>query len=250
MNTIHNPKNPMSTNNTKFTCQFCGEVSLIQRYNCFDTHESPEYRQILGKEEFYKWVCPNCHEQLDLAYPSRYIDEEEGICAVLVPNIENMDADALLEYINNYRKRMPPSKMAHRIVGNFNSMAEQMHIHQHQLNDKAVHLLKPLIIGCLQSNGVEVWNGFFTGLCHPEENERKENIIYISREADEAALYAQDVFCFDIHLTNRDIIPMGINDDAYRICLQILDQIGLANDDGNYHFYDLSWAIDVQSHLN
>lgn len=250
MNTLHMMKNPWAESKTTVQCQHCGNVYPARRINCFDTLLWPEARNVLDEGEFFHPVCPQCQTYAEICYPSRYIDKELGIAAVLVPGIENQDTDVLFEQMNRPLEELDPGDMKHRAVGSFYSMAEQMRIHYHHLDDKAVQLLKPIIIGNLQSQGFEVWNGFFMGLLHPEGTEQMENTMYISTQENTADIYTEDVYQFDIYLTNGDIISQGINDTGYQICRNILNAKGLADDDGQFHLYDLSWAIGIHNSVH
>lgn len=247
MNQLHTMKNPWASVDINIQCQHCSNVFTAQRINCFDTLLWPEGRQILDRGDFFRPVCPQCNTPADLGYPSRYIDRELGIAAVLVPGIENQDIGRLLPQMNRYMDKLALDHMEHRAVGSFYAMAEQMRIHQHHLNDRAIQLLKPFIIGGLQSQGYEVWNGFFMGLLHPEG--QIENTVYFSIQEEAKDVYTENVYQFHIYLTNGDILSQGINDTAYRICMNMLEQQGLAEDDGAFHLYDLSWAIDFHNRL-
>ena len=249
MNQLHTMKNPWAVSSVNVQCQHCGNVFTAQRINCFDTLLWSEGRQVLDEEAFFHPLCPHCQTHADLSYSSRYIDQELGIAAVLVPGIENQDTDQLLPHMNRYMDRLALDRMEHRAVGSFYSMAEQMRIHQHHLNDKAIQLLKPFMIGGLQSQGFEVWNGFFMGVLHPEGNEQLDDTVYFSLQENSTEVYTEDVYQFHIYLTNGDIIPRGINDTAYRICLDMLEKTGLEEDDGLFHLYDLSWAINFHNGL-
>ena len=249
MSNLHMMKNPWAVVKTTVQCQHCSNVYPAQKINCFDIRLWPEGREVLDQGEFFHPVCPQCGAQAEISYPSRYIDRELGIAAVLTPGIENQDTDELLTRMNRNLEGLAPGGMEHRAVGNFYAMAEQLRIHRHNLNDKAVQLLKPLIIGNLQSQGLEVWNGFFMGLLHPEGAEQLESTMYVSTQQNEDTVYTEDVYQFDIYLTNGDIIPQGINDTAYQIVMNILKSKGLEEDDGGFHLYDLSWAIDVHNSL-
>lgn len=247
MNQLHTMKNPWASVDINIQCQHCSNVFTAQRINCFDTLLWPEGRQILDRGDFFRPVCPQCNTPADLGYPSRYIDRELGIAAVLVPGIENQDIGRLLPQMNRYMDKLALDHMEHRAVGSFYAMAEQMRIHQHHLNDRAIQLLKPFIIGGLQSQGYEVWNGFFMDLLHPEG--QIENTVYFSIQEEAKDVYTENVYQFHIYLTNGDILSQGINDTAYRICMNMLEQQGLAEDDGAFHLYDLSWAIDFHNRL-
>lgn len=250
MNQLHTMRNPWSVNGLTVQCRHCHQSFTAQRINCFDTLLWPESRQVLEELTFFRPVCPHCQGMTELLYPSRYIDAELGVTAVLVPDIENQDADEQFSYLNRYLGILSNNCIQHRVVGNFYALAEQMRIRQHGLNDRAVQLLKPLIIGSLQSRGLEVWNGFFMNLIHPETAQKMNDTIYFSTQEDQSKAYGEDIYQFDIYLTNGDIIPHGINDTAYQICMNIVDAKGFMEDDGQFHHYDLSWAINVHNSLH
>lgn len=249
LNKLHMTPNPWAAAQTTVQCQNCSQVFPVQRINCIDTLLWPEGRQILDDNAVFHPVCPHCQTRADISYPSRYIDREFGIAAVLVPGIENQTPEAILPYMNRYVDRLALDGMEHRAVGNFYALAEQMRIHQHGLNDRAIQLLKPIIIGSLQSKGFEVWNGFFMNLLHPDGAEQMEDTMYMSTQEDMQAAYTEDVYQFYIYLTNGEIIPRGINNTAYQICMNILKDKELTDDDGLFHLYDLSWAINIHNSL-
>lgn len=249
MNQLHMTKNPWASTATTVQCQHCGHVFPAERINCIDTLLWPEGRQILDENVFFLPVCPRCQTRADISYPSRYIDRELGIAAVLVPGIENQEPDELLADMNRYTGGLALAGMEHRAVGNFYAMAEQMRIHRHGLNDRAIQLLKPIIIGSLQSKGFEVWNGFFVDLVHPDGAEQLDDTMYLSMQEDVQTVYADDVYQFYIYLTSGEIIPRGINHTAYQICMNIVKDKELAEDDGLFHLYDLSWAIGIHNSL-
>ncbi len=249
LNQLHRMKNPWAVGETSVQCRNCGHIFTAQMVNCFDTLLWQEAREILDEENFFYPLCPQCQTQTEISYRSRYIDRELGIAAVMIPGAEKQDMEGLLQDMNRFMDRLALPGMEHRVVGNFYAMAEQMRIHKHRLNDRAIQLLKPFMIGGLQSRGFEVWDGFFTGIMQPKEAKRMDDTVYFSLQEDDPAVYSEMVYQFHIYLTNGDIIPHGINDTAYGICMNILQEKELAEDDGLFHFYDLSWAIDMHNSL-
>ena len=67
--------------------------------------------------------------------------------------------------------------------------------------------------------------------------------MYFAPSDNEAAAYGEDVYQFDIYLTDGQIAHQGINATAYQMVMDTLRCKGLAEDDGRFHLYDLSWAI-------
>lgn len=248
VDSIHITKNPIATSTITIQCSTCGQTFDASAINCIDTLIWPEGRQVLDEGTFFHYTCPHCQTMSDVSYSCRYIDTEQGISAVLIPGIDMQDSTTIIDQLNAKISGLLLDKMEHRITSNFYALAEQMRIHKYHLNDRAIQLLKPFIIGQMQSRGLEVWNGFFTGIEHPDSKEPQHHTVYISTSQD-ANVYTEDIFQFNIHLTNGEILPHGINKTAYHICTQILDGKGLKEDDGKFHFYDLSWAIDFHNHL-
>ncbi len=195
---VHTMKNPRATTELTVQCRHCNELFVTQCINCFDTLLWPKGRQLLNQNQFFHPVCPHCHTSTEIIYPSRYIDRELGIAAVLIPDIENQDADELFSSLNCYTNSLALDGMEHRVVGNFYAMAEQMRIHKYHLNDKAIQLMKPFIIGNLQSRGFEVWNGFFMERIHPEKAEQLDDTIYFSTQEDQSNAYSEDIYQFYI----------------------------------------------------
>ncbi|MDE5746260.1 MAG: CpXC domain-containing protein, partial [Acetatifactor sp.] len=91
MSNLHMMKNPWAVVKTTVQCQHCSKVYSAQKINCFDIRLWPEGREVLDQGEFFHPVCPQCGAQAEISYPSRYIDRELGIAAVLTPGIENQD---------------------------------------------------------------------------------------------------------------------------------------------------------------
>ena len=83
-----------------------------------------------------------------------------------------------------------------------------------------------------------------------EKAEQMDDTIYFSTQKDQSNVYCEDIYQFHIYLTNGDIILHGINDTAYQICMNILADKGLADDDGLFHLYDLSWSIHFHNSLH
>lgn len=249
LNQFYPIKSPWAVSRTTVQCQNCNSIFTAEMINSIDTFLWPEGREVLDEENFFHPVCPQCQARAEISYRSRYFDRELGVAAVLIPGIEGTDTHEMFEHMSAYMDRLALPGMEHRAVGSFYAMAEQMRIHKYHLNDRAVQLLKPFMIGSLQSRGFEVWNGFFTGVLHPKEAKRMDDTIYFSLQGEDEAVYREDVYQFRIYLTNGDIIPHGINQTAYQICLNILREKGLVEDDGLFHLYDLSWAINVHNSL-
>jgi len=134
--------------------------------------------------------------------------------------------------------------MKRRAAGNFYAVQELVRAQDAGLDERVLQLVKPLIIGQLQSQGEVVWNGFFQGVSTPDPAEEPLHaVLYASIGPDKAPEYGQPIYWYDIHLTNRNIVHTGVNQVVFDMCRQMLDRLGEEPDDGRFRLYDLNWAI-------
>ena len=140
--------------------------------------------------------------------------------------------------------------MKRRAVGNFYAMQELVRAQEAGIDHRLVQLIKPLIIGQLQSRGEMVWNGFFQGVSTPDpEEEPIHAVLYAAVGPDKTLEYGQPIWWYDIHLTDRRVVHSGVNQVVVQTCQQMLDQMDLPSDDGLFHLYDLNWAIDCHNRM-
>lgn len=65
--------------------------------------------------------------------------------------------------MNRNLERLELPGMKRRAAGNFYAVQELVRAQDAGLDERVLQLVKPLIIGQLQSQGEVVWNGFFRG---------------------------------------------------------------------------------------
>lgn len=221
---------------SQITCQKCGGDGPVLQYHCIDVSAHPELRGLL-EEDFYQWYCPHCGAYAAIAYPCRYFDARERLSVALRTSV---DARAVAT-MNAVSDGLRQEGYLHRVVKHFPAMAEIVRIREAELDDRAVQLLKPFIVGPIQSAGGEVWDAFFLSLEESGEDEL-ENVVYMAADADREKAYREPVFRFAVYMTDGMMEEHGINLTAYRHCRKILRERGL-EEDGLYHLYDLSWAV-------
>lgn len=226
-------------------CQNCGHVNPFQRYHCFALESHPEWKEVLLEGNFYHWNCPECGNVMEINYSSSLVDPALRLSVVLRPGIEQENISALTAELNRRREGVGVPGWMHRAVGNFQSMQELVRVREAGLDDRVIHLMKPLIIGTMQSMGKEVWNGFFT---HVEQQPADhDNVVVMAENENQDAANAEPVVWYQIHLTNGEVERQGINWTGYRICEQLLQKQGIGEDSGKFMHYDLGWAIDFQN---
>lgn len=230
------------------TCSRCGYTADAGLYDFMDISVHPEWKNVLLDGAFFQWICPECGECSELIYPCRYMDPAFRLTIVLRPGLDWASGAEAVNAMNSRAGGLGVPGYLRRAVGSFYSMQEIVRIREQNLDDRVVNLIKPLLIGQLQSEGKEIWNGFFTGLL-PSDPRGKERgwVCYMSLDHDMDQAHEESVLWFDIHMADRTVERCGINRTAYRICEEMLQKSGAGEDDGRYHLYDLSWAIDFHN---
>lgn len=246
------PIGPADVDSARVRCAQCGAEETIAQYLCFDMNRHPDQRETLLDGAFFHWRCPQCGADTDFSYPCWYLDPEGGIAAVLSPGLDSAAPDALqrLSEMDRHLEGLALPGLIHRAAGTFYNLQELARIAGTGLDDRVLHLIKPLLIGQLQAAGEQVWNGFFAGVLRPGDGgalpEHGVLRIYLDG-ADNSDPDQETVYCYDIHLTDRTVLHTGVNDGAYQLCTRMLAQSGYGADDGRFHLYDLNWAIGIHN---
>ncbi len=231
-------------------CMQCKIISEVKEYHGLDLTKCPEGKELLLKGEFFQWRCPQCGLEADISWPCWYFDPAAGLGVALVPDMDSSEGEDALRTMNRNLDGLVRPDMMRRAVGNFYAMQEVVRVRDLGLDDRAVQLVKPLIIGQLQSQGEVVWNGFFQGVSTPDPAEEPLHaVLYASIGPDKAPEYGRPIYWYDIHLTNRTVVHTGVNEVVFQMCQRMLDQMGVPADDGRFHLYDLNWAISCHNQM-
>ena len=156
-------KNPGLIRYSQSQCMQCKTVSQVKEYHGLDLTRSPEGKELLLKGEFFQWRCPKCGLEADTAWPCWYFDPEAKLGISLAPGIDSSSGEGVVQAMNQSLEGLELSDMTRRVVGNFYAMQELVRAQDLGLDHRVIQLIKPLIIGQLQSHGEVVWNGFSRG---------------------------------------------------------------------------------------
>lgn len=231
-------------------CMQCGTISDMEEYHGLDLTRTPRGKELLLKGEFFRWRCPKCGLEADTAYPCWYFDPEAKLGIALVPGIDSSGGEGALQAMNRNLEGLGLPDMTRRAAGNFYAMQELVRAQDLGLDHRVIQLVKPLIIGQLQSAGEVVWNGFFQGVSTPDPAEEPlRAVLYASLGPDKTPQYGQPIYWYDIHLTNRKVVHTGVNQVIFDMCRQMLDRLEPPADDGRFCLYDLNWAISCHNRL-
>lgn len=229
-------------------CMKCQTIGELREYHGLDLSRCPDGKEKLLEGKFFQWRCPKCGLEADTAWPCWYFDPEAKLGVALVPGIDSSDAGEALQVMNRNLEGLELPSMKRRAAGNFYAVQELVQAQDAGLDERVLQLVKPLIIGQLQSQGEVVWNGFFQGVSTPDPAEEPLHaVLYASIGPDKAPEYGQPIYWYDIHLTNRNIVHTGVNQVVFDMCRQMLDRLGEEPDDGRFRLYDLNWAISCHN---
>lgn len=238
------------TRRSRSKCMQCGTVSEVTEYHGLDLTRCPEGKEELLKGDFFQWRCPKCGMEADIAWPCWYFDPAAKLGISLVPGIDSSSGEGAVQAMNRNLEGLAQPDMTHRVVGNFFAMQELVRAQDLGLDHRVIQLVKPLIIGQLQSQGEVVWNGFFQGVSTPDPAEEPIHaVLYASIGPDKKPEYGRPIYWYDIHLTSRKIVHTGVNQVVFEMCQGMLEKLQLPPDDGRFQLYDLNWAISCHNRM-
>ena len=135
----------------ELVCSECGLEQLFTVYNSVNVSLNPDAKEKLIKGELTAFTCDACGHQVEMVYPLLYHDMENKLMIYMDPNgqldlngIENKQFMFGTLLNESYR---------YRIVSTREEMVEKIYIFDHELDDKALELLKHYIRETHLSNG-------------------------------------------------------------------------------------------------
>ena len=132
-------------------CKNCGHKQVVNIFPYINFKKNPEYYLKVKDLSIFNIVCNQCHKQFMIQYNILLLDETHKYFLYLLPNKDdyehfkhqidyfmkmNFNSDEFPEY-NEYKTRL---------VFNLNHLIEKISIFELSLNDKAIEILKNVII--------------------------------------------------------------------------------------------------------
>lgn len=153
-------------------CPACVETGQFVQYKKININENPELREKIFSRELFKYKCPECGEEILVAYSTIYLDKENKHIVCLIP--EQTETD-----YNKYRL----DGYTFRIVRSINNFVEKISMIEDGLDDRVIELYKLLFEEQFEeqrpnSNLVDV---FYAGKDH---NENRLHFFFISEDND------------------------------------------------------------------
>ena len=133
------------------TCPGCGFAGRFVIWDSVNNVLSPEAAQKLIDGSLFLYECPNCGEKNQVFYACLYHDMEHRAMVQLVSDTE----ESVKKAFETYEKLMGDgivkeinfdSGYKHRLVTDINSLREKASILRDELDDRAVELMKLIVL--------------------------------------------------------------------------------------------------------
>ena len=115
-------------------CPACVETGQFTQYEKIDINNNPELREKIFSREIFKFKCPECGEEILVAYSTIYFDEENNYIICLLPE-ETTSEDFNKYSLEGYN---------FRIVRTINNFIEKIAMLEDGIDDRVIELYKLL----------------------------------------------------------------------------------------------------------
>lgn len=120
--------------NMIINCPACFEDSSFRIHSAIDAKENPELKESIFSRELFKFSCPNCGEEILVAYNCTYTDPENKYIVALISDDEGGD-DSNLKVEGHTL----------RIVRSINEFVEKIALVEDKIDDKVIELYKIML---------------------------------------------------------------------------------------------------------
>ena len=115
-------------------CPGCVETGQFTKYKKIDINQNPELREKIFSREIFKFKCPECSEEILVAYSTIYFDNENNHVICLLPE-DGAEEDFLKYTLDGYNLR---------IVRTINNFIEKIAMLEDGIDDRVIELYKLL----------------------------------------------------------------------------------------------------------
>lgn len=115
-------------------CPACFEDSSFNIYSSIDASQNPELKESIFNREIFKFRCPNCGEEILVAYDCTYTDHQGKYIVALVSDTEQ-DSQSVVK-VEGYTLR---------IVRSINEFVEKIALVEDKIDDKVIELYKIML---------------------------------------------------------------------------------------------------------
>lgn len=120
---------------SQVSCPACCEIGSFKMCTSIDLEESPSLKEDIFSRKLFHFSCPNCGEDIMVAYNCTLTDEKNKlIIALITDKTEPFETSKLL--VEGYRLR---------IVHSINEFAEKAALAEDDVDDKVIELYKLML---------------------------------------------------------------------------------------------------------
>lgn len=120
--------------NITVNCPACFEDGNFSIYSAIDPVQDPQLKEGIFNREIFKFRCPNCGEEILVAYDCTYTDPENKYIVALLSN-DSQKSDSNLKVEGHTL----------RIVHSINEFVEKIALVEDKIDDKVVELYKIML---------------------------------------------------------------------------------------------------------
>lgn len=140
---------------SQVSCPACCEIGNFKMCTSIDLEESPSLKEDIFSRELFHFSCPNCGEDIMVAYNCTLTDTENKlILALITDNDEEFESSRLM--VDGYRLR---------IVHSINEFAEKAALSEDTIDDKVIELYKIMLEDQFEEerSGAEILGIYYGG---------------------------------------------------------------------------------------
>lgn len=153
----------MTNQTMQITCPACCTEQSFKTCPNIDVKSDPEVKESIFNRDIFRFICPECGEEILVAYNCTYIDRDNNFMVALITNGEaaNITAD-------DYTLR---------IVRSINEFVEKIALMEDGVDDRIVELYKIMLEDQFEEErqGVELLGIYYGG----QDFEKKQLVFYI-----------------------------------------------------------------------
>ncbi|MDO4744515.1 MAG: CpXC domain-containing protein [Clostridia bacterium] len=153
----------MQSKTISVTCPACCEEGNFKIYPFVNAAEDPEVKENIFNRDIFRYICPECGEEILVSYNCTYLDEDNEFMVALITD----DSDAKIE--------TPGYTL--RIVRSINEFVEKIAIMEEALDDRIIELYKIMLEDQFEEErqGTEILGIYYGG----QNFEDKSLLFYI-----------------------------------------------------------------------
>ncbi len=131
-------------------CPNCGQMSDITVWSSITVKDSPDLKTDLLSGKVNMFVCPSCETRALMPHPMLYHDEDMKLMISFSPTNDAVLAEQLFDNVQTSSKQSGELDKLEgynlRFITDYNELLEKLLIFDNGLNDKAIEVIKLMIL--------------------------------------------------------------------------------------------------------